>query len=88
MDEQAEVGLRGFASALDRLAKSLPFNFNANSSEIHLRGFLLVEVVLFVDQVCDQLVQSMRNSDPRVRIVFVYRFNSNFHCIFTLQVGL
>ena len=29
----------------------------------------------------------MRNSDPRVRIVFVYRFNSNFHSIFTLQVA-
>ena len=28
----------------------------------------------------------MRNSDPRVRIVFGYRFNSNFHSIFTLEV--
>ena len=37
-------------------------------------------------QVRDQLVQSMRNSDPRVRIVFVHRFNSNFHYIWTLQV--
>ena len=26
----------------------------------------------------------MRNSDPRVIIVFVYRFNSNFHSTFTL----
>ena len=26
------------------------------------------------------------NSDPRVRIVFVYRFNSDFHSFFTLQV--
>ena len=39
-----------------------------------------------LDQVCDQLVQSMRNSDSRVRIVFVYRFNADFHSIFTLQV--
>ena len=29
----------------------------------------------------------MRNSDPRVRNVFVYRFNSNFHSILTLQVA-
>ena len=29
----------------------------------------------------------MRNSDTRVRIVFVHRFNSNFHSIFTLQVA-
>ena len=27
----------------------------------------------------------MRNSDPRVRTVFVYRFNSNFLSTFTLQ---
>ena len=39
-----------------------------------------------VDQVCDQFVQAMRNSDPRVRIFFVYRFNSDFHSIFTLKV--
>ena len=43
--------------------------------------------VLFVAQVRDQLFQSMRNYDPRVRIVFVYRFNSDFHSIFTLQVA-
>ena len=53
---------------------------------IRCGGFLLIVVVLLVDQICDQLVQSMRNSDPRVRIVFVYRFNSNFHSIFTLQI--
>ena len=38
------------------------------------RGLLFVIVVFFVDQVCDQLVQSTRNSDPRERIVFVERF--------------
>ena len=37
---------------------------------MRLGGFLLVIVVLFVDQIRDQLIQSMRNSDPRVRIVF------------------
>ena len=52
---------------------------------LRFRGFLLLVIVLFVDQVCDQLVQSMRNSDPRVRIVFVHRFSSNFHSIFALQ---
>ena len=36
---------------------------------LRFRGFLFVVAVLFVDQVCDQLVSSMRNSDPRVRIV-------------------
>ena len=68
--------------AFDRLAKASTFVFNANASV-----FVSEVVVLFVDQVCDQLVQAMRNSDPRVRIVFVYRFNSNFHYIFTLQVA-
>ena len=47
---------------------------------------LLVVVVLLVDQVCDQFVQSMRNSDPQVRIVFAHRFNSDFHSMFALQV--
>ena len=37
-------------------------------------------------KVRDKLIQPMRNSDPRVRIDFVYRFNSNFHSIFTLQI--
>ena len=55
--------------------------------ELHLRGFLLVVVVLLVAHVRDQLIQAMRNSDPRVRIVFVYRFNSNVHSMFTLQVA-
>ena len=54
---------------------------------LHLRGFLFVVVVLFDAQVRDQLIQSMRNSDPRVKIVFVYRFNSNFSFIFTLLVA-
>ena len=44
--------------------------------ELHLRGFLLVVVVLLAAQVRDQLVQAMRNSDPRVRIVLVYSFNT------------
>ena len=65
--------------------KSPAFNFNAYSSDFISENFLLVVVVLFVDQVRDQFIQSMRNSDPRVRIVFVYRFNANFHSLFTLQ---
>ena len=32
-DEQAEVGLLGFALAFDRLAKASTFVFNANSSD-------------------------------------------------------
>ena len=31
VDEQAEVGLRGFALAFDRLVKASTFVFNANS---------------------------------------------------------
>ena len=51
-------------------------------------GFLLVVVVLLVvAQVRDQLIQAMRNSDPQVRIVFVFRFNSNFHSIIYLVSG-
>ena len=52
--------------------------------EQNFRGFLLVVVVLLVVQIRDQLIQAMRNSDPRVRIVFVHRLNSDFHSIFTL----
>ena len=33
MDELAEVGLPGFASAVDRLAKANTFVFNANASD-------------------------------------------------------
>ena len=36
--------------------------------ELHFRGFLLVVVLVLVVQVCDQLIQAMRISDPRVRI--------------------
>ena len=77
MSKQKYV-FRGLALAFDRLAKAHAFNFKAYSSNCTFWGLLLVVVVLFVAQVCDQLVQSMRNSDPRVRFVFVHRFNSNF----------
>ena len=85
VDEQVVDGLLGFALAVDRLAKANTSVFNANTS-VFVSGLLLVVVVLFVDQVCDQLVQSMINFDPRVRIVFVHRFNSDFHSMFTMQV--
>ena len=68
-----KLDLRGFVAAFDRLSETS-------------RDFLLNVVVLFVDQIRNKLSQSMRNSDPRLRIVFVYMFNSNFHSIFTLQV--
>ena len=53
---------------------------------LRCRGLMFVVDVLPVDQVCDQFVQATRISDPRVRIVFVNRFNSNFHSMFTLWV--
>ena len=87
VDGLARVRLCGFALVIDRLAKARAFGFNAKFFELHLRSFLLVVVMfLVVAQVRDQLIQAMRNSDPRVIIVFVYRFNSDFHSIFTLQV--
>ena len=55
--------------------------------QLHLRGFLLVVVVLLVAQVhVTNLFKPWENSHPRMRSVFVYRFNSNFHSIFSLQV--
>ena len=76
-DEQVVEGLFGFALALDRLAVGTYFR-------LRCRGLLLVVVVLLVDQVCDQFVQDMRNSDPRVRNVVVHRFNTDFHSVFNL----
>ena len=56
--------------------KSKYIRFQSKIFELHLRGFLLVVVVLLVvSQVRDQLVQAMKNSDPRVRIVFIHRSN-------------
>ena len=45
VDEQAEVSIRGFAVAFDRLAKESTFVSNANSSDCISEGFLLVVVV-------------------------------------------
>ena len=74
----------GFVLAFDRLAKSKYIRFQLKIFDLHLSGFLLVVVfLLVVAQVRDQFF-AMRNSDPRVRTVFVYRFNSCFHSIFTL----
>ena len=78
----------GLALAFDHLEKSKYIRFQRKIFELHLGGFLLVVVVVHViTQVYNQLVQAMRNSDPRVRIVSVYRFNSNFHSICTLWVA-
>ena len=66
VDQQAEVRLRGFVLAFDRLAKASTFVFNGKFFELHLRDLLLVVVVLLVAQVRDQLIQAMRNSDPRL----------------------
>ena len=60
VDEQAGVRLRSFALAFDRLAKSKYIRFQRRIFELHLRGFLLVVVVLFVvAQIRDQLIQAM-----------------------------
>ena len=88
MDELAETRLCGLALAFDRLAKGKYIRFQNTIFELHLRSFLLAVVVLrVVAQVRDQFIQSMRISEPRVRIVFVYRLNSNFHSIFTLEIA-
>ena len=81
MDGLAGVRLRGLAVAFDRLAKAGIFVFNATSSNC------ISEVPCSLSSSSLLLKSAMRNSDPRVRIVFVYRFNSNFHSIFTLQVA-
>ena len=72
VDELARVRIRGFAFAFDRLTKSKYIRFQRKILELHLGGFLLVfVVVLVVTQVYNQLILSMRNSNPRVRIVLV-----------------
>ena len=72
-------GPRGFAEAFDRLA-------NANTSVFVVEVSAHCRRRTPVDQVRDQLFQAMRNSDSRVRIVFVHRFHSDFHSTFTLQI--
>ena len=68
MDELAEVRLCDFALAFDRLAKARAFDFNAQSSNC-------ISEVLLVARVRDQLIQAMRNSDPRESIVLVHRLD-------------
>ena len=64
VDEQAEVRLRGFALAFDRLAKSLAFNFDAKSSScISEVSCSLLSSSLLLNS-GDQFIQAMRNSDP------------------------
>ena len=66
---------------LDRIGLLVHFSLASarkrKYTRLRFRGFLLV-VVLPTDRVCDRLVQAMTISDPRVRIIFVYRFKSNF----------
>ena len=73
VDELAESRLCGFALTFNRLAKSPAFNLNAYSSNC------TSEVS------CSLLFKFMRNSDPRMRVVFVRRYNSYLNSIFTLQ---
>ena len=85
-DEQVVEGLLVFCFSFWTARKSKYIGFQRKISELHLRGLLFVVLLLFVDQIRDQPIQSMRNSDPRARIVFVQRFNSYLHSTFTLQV--
>ena len=54
-DEQTRVRLRGFCFSLWSARTSKYIRLQRKIFELHLWGFLLVVVVLFVDQVCDQL---------------------------------
>ena len=74
VDELAGVRLCGVGS------QKQVHSFSTQNYRTASRRFL-------VAQVRDQIIQAMRNSDPRVRIVFVYRLNSNFHSTFTLWVA-
>ena len=85
VDEQTEKCLLGFALAFDRLVRASKFVFIANSPDIF--SARCRRPLLFIDQIRDQLIQSMRSSDPRGRIVFVHRFNSDFHSVFTFQIA-
>ena len=75
-----------FCFSLWSARKSKYIRLQRKFFDLNLRGFLLVVVVFLVAQVRDQLIQAMRISDHRVRVVLVNRFNSTFHSIFTLQV--
>ena len=57
-------GLLGFALAFVRLAKANTSVFNANNSVFVSEVSCSSSSYSFFDQVCDQLVQAMRNSDP------------------------
>ena len=87
-DEQAGVRLRGFAVAFDRLAKAHIFVFNAKSSNCisEVSCSLLSSPLLLLKSVTTTLIQAMRNSDPRVRMVLVHGHNSDLNFRFTLQV--
>ena len=76
-DEQVVEGLLGFAFALDRLANANTSVFISEvSCSLSSYSLLLKSVTNFF--------KPWENSDPRVRIVLVHRFNSDFHSMFTL----
>ena len=64
--------------------KTTRIQFQCIFFKLHFWDFLFVVVPLFVVQVCVQLIQAMRNSDPRVRMVLIHRLVSDFHSIFNL----
>ena len=71
-----------------KIQKSFLTSTSVFCFRFRLEVFLLVVVVLFVAQVCEQHVQVMRNSDRRVRIFIDHTFNSNFHLVFFLVNNL
>ena len=73
-----------FCFSLWSARKSTCIRFQRIVFELHLLGFQLAVVPLFVVQVCEQLIQAMRNSAPRERMVLFQRLNSDFHSIFNL----
>ena len=62
---------RGLVLAFDQLAKASTFVFNANSTNFMSEVSCSLSSFFVVAQVRDQLFQAMRNSEPRVRSVFL-----------------
>ena len=50
-------------SRIQSLHHCLEVDFHDEEDELHLRGFLLVVVLVLVVQIRDQFIQAMRNSD-------------------------
>ena len=78
--EPASSLLCGFALAFDRHAKSFTSNFNAYSSSCISEVSCSMLFKFITNFFC-----SMRNSDPRVRIVSVHRHSSDLNSVLNVQ---